>query len=165
MPGRHVGRGRVHVPGLVIEEEVGLELAQELALGEATEEHRLVDLDLPVHQRADRALVRRCAARRDERGAQAHVGRARALQALQCFEQRLEGARRERLRRVLDLVLLEGVEPVALVDPLGLVGEQNGVAVEGRAARNFGAEGEGPSIYLRDPDGNLLELKGPARAA
>lgn len=40
-----------------------------------------------------------------------------------------------------------------------------GVAVEGRAARNFGAEGEGPSLYLRDPDGNLLELKGPARAA
>lgn len=40
-----------------------------------------------------------------------------------------------------------------------------GVAIEGRAARNFGAEGEGPSLYLRDPDGNLIELKGPARAA
>lgn len=26
----------------------------------------------------------------------------------------------------------------------------------------FGAEGEGPSIYLHDPEGNMLELKGPA---
>lgn len=25
-----------------------------------------------------------------------------------------------------------------------------------------GAEGEGPSIYLDDPEGNMLELKGPA---
>jgi glyoxylase I family protein len=28
---------------------------------------------------------------------------------------------------------------------------------------NFGAEGTGPSIYVRDPDGNMIELKGPAR--
>ncbi|SDC24765.1 Glyoxalase/Bleomycin resistance protein/Dioxygenase superfamily protein [Sphingomonas sp. YR710] len=26
----------------------------------------------------------------------------------------------------------------------------------------YGAEGEGPSIYLTDPEGNMLELKGPA---
>jgi catechol 2,3-dioxygenase-like lactoylglutathione lyase family enzyme len=33
------------------------------------------------------------------------------------------------------------------------------------ATRN-GAEGEGPSIYLSDPEGNAIELKGPpARAA
>jgi len=30
------------------------------------------------------------------------------------------------------------------------------------ASRNFGAEGEGPSLYIRDPDGNTVELKGPA---
>jgi catechol 2,3-dioxygenase-like lactoylglutathione lyase family enzyme len=29
--------------------------------------------------------------------------------------------------------------------------------------QNFGAEGTGPSIYVRDPDGNTVELKGPAR--
>lgn len=32
----------------------------------------------------------------------------------------------------------------------------------GPAARNFGAEGTGPSLYLDDPDGNTVELKGPA---
>lgn len=25
----------------------------------------------------------------------------------------------------------------------------------------FGAEGEGPSLYVQDPDGNTIELKGP----
>jgi glyoxylase I family protein len=25
----------------------------------------------------------------------------------------------------------------------------------------FGAEGEGPSLYLTDPEGNMIELKGP----
>ena len=28
--------------------------------------------------------------------------------------------------------------------------------------RLYGAEGYGPAIYLRDPDGNTVELKGPA---
>jgi catechol 2,3-dioxygenase-like lactoylglutathione lyase family enzyme len=27
----------------------------------------------------------------------------------------------------------------------------------------YGAGGMGPSIYIRDPDGNVVELKGPAR--
>jgi catechol 2,3-dioxygenase-like lactoylglutathione lyase family enzyme len=31
----------------------------------------------------------------------------------------------------------------------------------GPAEPRFGAEGEGPSIYLHDPEGNMLELKGP----
>ena len=34
----------------------------------------------------------------------------------------------------------------------------------GEVARRFGAEGEGPSIYVRDPEGNTVELKGPAGA-
>jgi catechol 2,3-dioxygenase-like lactoylglutathione lyase family enzyme len=39
-------------------------------------------------------------------------------------------------------------------------------AVEaGEVARRFGAEGEGPSLYIRDPDGNVVELKGPADRA
>src|SRR4030095_16344772 len=29
----------------------------------------------------------------------------------------------------------------------------------------FGAEGTGPSLYLTDPEGNVVELKGPAQTA
>lgn len=32
----------------------------------------------------------------------------------------------------------------------------------GATAQRYGAEGEGPSIYLSDPEGNVIELKGPA---
>ena len=35
----------------------------------------------------------------------------------------------------------------------------HGIAAEAPATR-FGAEGDGPSIYLRDPEGNGVELKG-----
>ncbi len=31
----------------------------------------------------------------------------------------------------------------------------------GATEQRFGAEGEGPSIYLHDPEGNMVELKGP----
>jgi catechol 2,3-dioxygenase-like lactoylglutathione lyase family enzyme len=31
----------------------------------------------------------------------------------------------------------------------------------GEVARRYGAEGQGPSIYIADPDGNTIELKGP----
>lgn len=36
-----------------------------------------------------------------------------------------------------------------------------GIAVGPLATRN-GAEGEGPSLYISDPEGNTVELKGPA---
>jgi glyoxylase I family protein len=39
--------------------------------------------------------------------------------------------------------------------------ERHGVAV-GKIATRFGAEGNGVSIYLADPEGNDLELKGPS---
>jgi glyoxylase I family protein len=38
---------------------------------------------------------------------------------------------------------------------------QHGIAAEPPAARS-GAEGVGPSIYVTDPEGNIVELKGPA---
>lgn len=31
----------------------------------------------------------------------------------------------------------------------------------GPVAQRFGAEGQGPSLYLSDPEGNTVELKGP----
>ena len=33
----------------------------------------------------------------------------------------------------------------------------------GDVAERYGAEGMGPSLYIRDPDGNVVELKGPPR--
>jgi catechol 2,3-dioxygenase-like lactoylglutathione lyase family enzyme len=39
----------------------------------------------------------------------------------------------------------------------------HGVAVNGEVQNNFGAEGSGPSIYIADPDGNTVELKGAPR--
>ena len=35
----------------------------------------------------------------------------------------------------------------------------------GEARDRYGADGYGPSIYLSDPEGNVVELKGPPRAA
>jgi glyoxylase I family protein len=38
--------------------------------------------------------------------------------------------------------------------------EKHGVKASPTEAR-YGAEGNGPSIYLQDPDGNTVEIKGP----
>ncbi len=39
----------------------------------------------------------------------------------------------------------------------------HGVAA-GEVVQRYGAEGSGPSLYLSDPDGNTIELKGPPAA-
>ena len=39
---------------------------------------------------------------------------------------------------------------------------KHGVAAHGPATSNFGAEGDGLSLYLDDPNGNTIELKGPS---
>jgi glyoxylase I family protein len=39
--------------------------------------------------------------------------------------------------------------------------KRHGVAV-GEIRRRYGAEGNGISIYVTDPEGNMVELKGPA---
>jgi glyoxylase I family protein len=51
---------------------------------------------------------------------------------------------------------VEPFDEAAIRAQLGRFGIQAG-AVE----RRYGAEGEGPSIYLTDPQGNVVELKGP----
>lgn len=38
-------------------------------------------------------------------------------------------------------------------------------ATAGAAGSRYGARGEGPSLYLVDPEGNHLELKGPPASA
>ena len=41
--------------------------------------------------------------------------------------------------------------------------EARGVAA-GRSELRYGAKGTGPSLYVEDPDGNVVELKGPPEA-
>ncbi|MGO4812960.1 VOC family protein [Cupriavidus sp. 2MCAB6] len=45
-------------------------------------------------------------------------------------------------------------------DALGTHLRAHGVE-PGPVEMRFGAEGKGPSIYVQDPDGNVVELKGP----
>jgi glyoxylase I family protein len=42
--------------------------------------------------------------------------------------------------------------------------QQHGIAV-GEVRRRYGAEGYGSSLYITDPDGNVVELKGPPEQA
>ena len=77
-------------------------------------------------------------------------------------------------RSLIDLVPLPGganvgeanVEHFALTvspfDPemLGRHLAEHGIEA-GEVARRYGAQGYGPSIYINDPDGNVVELKGP----
>src|SRR5688500_18694651 len=108
--------GRVDVAALVVEVEIRLERLQERPLVETAEEQRLVDGDVPLYQRTDRALVRGGAPGRDQGRADFHGGILLALQAVQCLQQRLERARRQRLQRMVGLMLRKGFQAVALVD-------------------------------------------------
>lgn len=74
---------------------------------------------------------------------------------------RAGGAGPGREGRNLDHLCLR-VEPFdekAIRDDLAAAG-----LAAGETATRFGAEGEGPSIYVSDPDGNTVELKGPPGA-
>jgi catechol 2,3-dioxygenase-like lactoylglutathione lyase family enzyme len=42
--------------------------------------------------------------------------------------------------------------------------DAHGVSVDAPASSNLGAEGDGMSLYVRDPDGNGVELKGPIKS-
>lgn len=51
---------------------------------------------------------------------------------------------------------IEGFDEAALRAHLAAHGVEGG-----EVGIRYGAEGDGPSMYLRDPDGNTVELKGP----
>lgn len=48
-------------------------------------------------------------------------------------------------------------------DPFAVIAHliKNGV-VPGETKQRYGADGLGPSIYINDPEGNVVELKGPS---
>ena len=69
------------------------------------------------------------------------------------------GATEEMAGRNMDhfAVRVDGFDAAALAAHL----RRHGVAV-GEVRERYGAEGYGPSLYISDPDGNTVELKGPA---
>ena len=79
------------------------------------------------------------------------LGPRGGLEAMQRFEKRLERPRGERPQGMRRLVPCEGLQPIALVDRFGFVGEQHGVTIEcdaylvGVAARRL----RGLRIYAR----------------
>jgi catechol 2,3-dioxygenase-like lactoylglutathione lyase family enzyme len=72
---------------------------------------------------------------------------------------RMGGAAPGREGRNLDhfALRIERLDPTALRAHLA----RHGVAM-GEVKARYGAEGEGPSVYIEDPEGNAIELKGPA---
>lgn len=46
-------------------------------------------------------------------------------------------------------------------DGAAILEELKGHGIEAEIVKRYGAQGDGPSIYLSDPEGNMIELKGP----
>ncbi len=92
-------------------------------------------------------------------------------------ERRLESIGLVQLRAgasLIDLVQAKGAPEVAggnmdhfclRIEPFDEAAIRSHLATHGveagEVARRYGAEGHGPSLYLQDPDGNTVELKGP----
>jgi catechol 2,3-dioxygenase-like lactoylglutathione lyase family enzyme len=53
-------------------------------------------------------------------------------------------------------IRIEPWDAAALITHLN----KNGVKTD-KVESRFGADGRGPSLYIQDPDGNTIELKGP----
>ena len=60
----------------------------------------------------------------------------------------------------LQLLGISGQDQVLTGMALAAHLRQHGVTV-GEVRRRYGAEGYGSSLYITDPDGNVVELKGP----
>ena len=75
---------------------------------------------------------------------------------------RAGGAAPGKTRRNMDHLCLR-IEPF---DENSLIAHlvSNGLAV-GEIKSRFGADGHGPSLYISDPEGNVVELKGPPTRA
>ena len=123
---------------------------------------RVVDLSAMLRFYCD-GLGCRIERRQDEIGLiQLRAGRSMIdLVTIEGKLGRAGGAAPGREGRNLDHLCLR-VEPfdeAAIRAHLASLGIEGG-PVESR----YGAEGEGPSIYLSDPEGNVVELKGPPSA-
>ena len=100
------------------------------------------------------------------------VFRVKDMDAMIRFYENVLGARVEKRQPDFGLIQLRAGESlIDLVDVDGAIGRQGGEAILSHLAEHgingaeivsrYGAEGDGPSIYLKDPKGNIIELKGP----
>jgi glyoxylase I family protein len=60
----------------------------------------------------------------------------------------------------IQIAPFDGQETTGFLDAIRAHLAAHGVTVTD-SGRRYGAEGDGPSIYVLDPDGNSVELKGP----
>jgi len=120
---------------------------------------RVVDLDGMLHFYCD-VLGCKIERRQDEIGLiQLRAGRSIVdLVPLDGKLGRVGGAAPGKEGRNLDhfCFRVEPFDEAAIRRHLDINGVENGPA-----AMRYGAEGEGPSIYITDPEGNVVELKGP----
>jgi hypothetical protein len=86
-----------------------------------------------MHQGSDGAFMRRGAPSRHQGDSDTHAFSRAALspQPMERFKQRLEWSRVERLVRSFGFMTLERIQPLSLKHSLGLVREQDCVAVKG----------------------------------
>ncbi len=134
MAGGDVPARRFDVEHRIVEEDVGPERLEERPLAAPAKEQRLVDAHAPLAQGQDHTLVRGRRARRDEgRADRRTLDRERRLDAVQGFEEAAERSDRERLARALGLVAMERFEAFEVGDALGVVAEDDRIAVEGDA--------------------------------
>ena len=141
MAARHMQRGPSRtMAGLVVEEEVGLELTQKFALRQAAPGNIASSTpDVPVHQREDRAFVRRCAARGDECGANPHVRIARpAAAGAARASSGLNGPPGSGSAAFSDSCCTNASSPCAWKHQLGLIGEQHRNRRRTRLRTSFG---------------------------
>lgn len=121
------------MPGLVIEEEVGLEFLKEWPFLQSAEKHCLIDADIPAHQRSYRSLMGGGASCRDQGRPDFDraIGCGRQLQLMNRIEQRLEWAGGQGLECLAPLMFRESGQSLALEYTLGLIGEQYRITIEG----------------------------------
>ena len=96
------------------------------------------------------------------------VIRANDMDRMIAFYSDVLGCRLERGPGEIGLAQMRaGRSLIDLVDskgPLGLQGHLDAHGIEREPVEmRYGATGMGPSIYLQDPEGNRVELKGSAR--
>jgi glyoxylase I family protein len=82
--------------------------------------------------------------------------------AIEFYERVLNCRVERRLEQPKLVQLRAGASLIDLVPASASPGERRHGIEVGEVRERYGAEGYGPSLYISDPDGNTVELKGPA---